>query len=182
MSGLRVIRWDVEHTLTVADQELTRWAGQERYRLNRAVEAQYDDYHRRDVLEQEYDAIGASIAFARLADVEPINLVLPRWKGDGSVDCILPDRPGGRECDVKYCRMNPPYLLEDEDAAHFSAIYVLVIGAFPTYRYRGWAAFCELIHACNVTHRFKHKPTYALGRFLINRDLVILAPALEAVP
>jgi hypothetical protein len=179
VSGPLVIPWGGEYTLHAAQEARVREIGPERYNLNRKAGTRYEDLHGDDVITNEHHQVGAILAFCSLAGLTPINLLLEKgWAGKGCINCIVPDRPGGgRECNVLFMR-DRPALIKNEHAPHFTSLFVLMMGGFPTYRYRGWAAFCELIHSSNLTSEHDI-PAYVLGQHRIKRDLVILAPETE---
>lgn len=167
MTGPRAILWNTRYTLDDVDKARVIWAAKKRYDWNRRVNAQYDDFTGRPPMAQEIDSVGAELAFARMAWLKP-RLVLTQWQG--AANCFMPD---GRSVNVTHTRMNPPLLLEGYNAKRFCAFYILVTGAFPRFRYRGWARFCELIHHSTV--RQFQTLCYSLKHYQVRRDLVILA-------
>lgn len=165
--------WGAEHTLSIDDQRWVEEVGPARYCKNREAGTEHVKRYRTDDYDQEIATFGAVVAFTRMAGVEVAYPLLDKgWAAIGSVSCRLP--PDGRECGVIYSRKRT--LIVNENKAHFPAVFVLMIGEFPTYQFYGWASFAEFIRPENLTARFQGHVTYAMGWPLIKRDMVIEAP------
>ena len=84
----------------------------------------------------ERDAIGAEIAFARMAGVDPDETTDPRSSEMGTDfgDCVV----DGLVIDVKHTRRLGGMLIAVSWKKRGSAdFYALMVGSFPNYEYRG---------------------------------------------
>jgi hypothetical protein len=144
--------------LNEVEQVLCHLIAKERFKQNRQNGVIDNKIGPQSTDNTDLEGIGAEIAFCKYANLYPDFTIGPR---KGGFDCISKT---GLKVDVKQTSYKNGHLLavagkKKEDAE----VYVLMIGTFPNYEYKGFATKDMLINNSKLKS-FGYKPTFALSQ------------------
>lgn len=148
------------YKLTLEEHADAITLGAQRYKNNRkegVKDAKVANLHRATSEQDDIDAMGAEIAFARLFGVEYDATVKPRDASHDDGDCTV----NGKRVDVKQTVYVHGRLIATKKKALAQKVdyYALMIGAAPEYEFRGFMAKSELIQERRLGS-LGYDPTY----------------------
>lgn len=152
--------------LNEAERRLAIYVAKKRYSNNRAKGRHDGKIGPQSNWETDLEGIAAEIAFCKHMNVYPDLEVdsdgeLPDW------DCAHPIM--GR-VDVKGTKYGHGRLLAVKSKSNHPAdSYALMIGAFPSYKYVGWAKAADLFKDQNITN-LGHGEGYAMTQENLTRE------------
>jgi len=130
--------------LTDSELKICEWLGKNRYENNRSFSIQDKKIGPQSVQETDIEGICGEFAFCKAYNLYPDMSVNTR---SGGHDILI----NGVRVDVKTTKYKTGMLLASKDKKeHDSDIYVLVIGARPSYSIIGWCRSCDLIKNSNL--------------------------------
>jgi hypothetical protein len=144
-SGLRV-------DLSLIERRLSRAVGEARYAGARKAGIADQQIGRQTSAQTDLDGAGGEIAFGRLANVYPL---LTIGEIDRGFDCWL----GGYSVDVKVARKESGNLVASYHLTRVPDLYVLMVGTFPSYEFRGWTWKEALLQPENVVELIRRVKT-----------------------
>ena len=151
-------------TLNACEQKMAEYVAKSRYENARSrgiVDQKMGDQGN---WETDLEGIGGEIAFCKLhnvyPDLETFNTDLPDH------DCLV----NGFKVDVKTTHYPEGKLLATlAKAGAIVDVYVLMVGEFPTYEYKGLAKKSDLIRDENI-YDLGHGPGYVLNQIQLVRS------------
>lgn len=155
-------------TLTDAEQKLAIYLGKKRHQAARGANVKNVKIGPQPDEQTDLEGIAAEIAFCKLVNSYPDLDVGAR---SGGYDCIL---HSGKTVDVKATTYKTGRLLAPlKKTLGDSDIYVLMVGEFPSYEFKGWAKAEDLINENSII-TIKTNATYGLSQGQLSADLSVL--------
>jgi len=152
--------------LTLEEQYFVKMFAELRYlfsRLRGTVDQKKGGQSNEDT---DKEGLGAEMAFCKLTNKYPLSL---RLTPDTGFDCIAKDK---RTIDIKSTKhLNGHLIAKLETKNNPADIYVLMVGEFPTYWYKGCATKEELFQEENITELLPGKKCYALPQYKLSIGL-----------
>lgn len=147
----------MEATLNDAEQMLAKYLAEKRYDSNRASKIRNAKIGPQSNQETDLNGIGGEIAFCKMFGAYPDMSISPRH---GGFDCLW----RGKKVDVKTTKYTTGKLIARKSKDKSSAdLYVLIVGQFPRYAYKGMASSDELFKNENIVN-LGYGDTYALDQ------------------
>jgi hypothetical protein len=145
--------------LNKIEQKLAKLVAKERYDTNRENKVVNNRIGKQSNEQTDLNGIGAEIAFCKYANLYPDYSVFPR---KGGADCISRT---GKKIDVKTTTYSTGHLIAVGTTTIGNVdVYVLMIGDFPIYEFKGWCTEDELIQNKNLKDFGYGKLSYSLSQ------------------
>tara|TARA_R110000803_G_C11789071_1_gene297763 strand:+ start:49 stop:567 length:519 start_codon:yes stop_codon:yes gene_type:complete len=119
-----------------------------------------------------YNGFGAELAFCRLCDIAFDNSVQTYKNYFLQDDAVLKN---GKRIDVKSTIYKYGKLaISPNKSKHIVDGYALMVGEFPSFTFKGWASYNEIINPDNIGTLGNHNvKSYILNQHQLNKELII---------
>ena len=163
-----MIEAGMKHTLIESDQEIIRKMAQEISDQGRSYFVNNLKRNNVSLYETELEGFGAEMAFCRMVGSFFNRTTNENEDYSIKYDCVLPD---GRTVDIKNTKYTNGKLLVLFGKERFVVdMYVLMTGVFPSYIFRGWAAYTDIIDQKNIKD-LGYGPNYTFEQHQLNKTL-----------
>lgn len=163
-----MIEAGLKHILIESDQEIIRKTAKEISDQGRLHFVNNLKRNKFSLYETELEGFGAEMAFCRMVGSFFNRTTNENEDYSVKYDCVLPD---GRTVDIKNTKYPNGKLLVLFGKERFVVdMYVLMTGVFPSYIFRGWAAYSDIINSENIKD-LGYGPNYIFEQHQLNKTL-----------